>query len=181
MIYVDGSSFTYGADLTDPSTQSWPACLSNILSTEVVNSAMPGKGNEHMIFDTINFCVENQPSLVIIGFATASRKFFVRRETNFPIDIGFANSNSIYQGHKELQQFQNLLFKYWSNHLYDCWKFLQSILYLQAFLKQREIRYLMLNTSNQQSLIDLLTISAQSLPRSKIDCWTHLTKWTTRR
>lgn len=161
MIYVDGASFTYGDELDDPVSQAWPACLSNMLNTKVVNNAKVGKSNEHMIFDTINFCASERPKFVIVAFGPLSRKFFVRRENNFPIDITVSSSNSVYQGHKELQQFQNLLFKYWSNHLYDCWKFLQSIICLQAFLKQRNIRHLLLNTVSQQSLTDLLTVSTQ--------------------
>jgi hypothetical protein len=161
MIYVDGSSFTYGDELDEPASQAWPALLSNMLHTKVVNNAKVGKSNEHMIFDTINFCVNEQPEFVIVAFGPVSRKFFVRRENNFPIDIGVRSSNSLYQDHKELQQFQHLLFKYWSNHLYDCWKFLQSIVCLQSFLKQKGIQYLLLNTVSQQSLTDLLTISTQ--------------------
>jgi hypothetical protein len=161
MIYVDGASVTYGDELTDPVTQAWPAQLSNILDVKVINNAKVGKSNEHMIFDTINFCMAQTPELVIVAFGPVSRKFFVRRENNFPIDIAVSSSNSVYQQHKELQQFQNLLFKYWSNHLYDCWKFLQSVVCLESFFKQRGIQYLLLNTESQQSLTDLLTISIQ--------------------
>jgi hypothetical protein len=161
MIYVDGASATYGDELDDPGSQAWPAQLSTMLDVKVINQAAVGKSNEHMIFDTINFCTAHNPKMVIVAFGPLSRKFFVRRETNFPIDIAVSSSNSVYQQHKELQQFQNLLFKYWSNHLYDCWKFLQSVICLESFLKQRGIRYLLLNADNQQSLSDLLTISAQ--------------------
>ena len=161
MIYVDGASFTYGDELTDPVTQAWPAQLSGMLGVKVTNNAKVGKSNEHMIFDTVNFCTAQTPKLAIVAFGPVSRKFFVRRENNFPIDIAVSSSNSVYQQHKELQQFQNLLFKYWSNHLYDCWKFLQSIVCLESFLKQRGIQYLLLNTVSQQSLTDLLTISTQ--------------------
>ena len=161
MIYVDGASYTYGDELVDPASQAWPAQLSNMLGVEIINNATAGKSNEHMVFDTINFCVSQTPKLVIVAFGPISRKFFVRRENNFPIDIAVAGSNSIYQQCKELQQFQNLLFKYWSNYLYDCWKFLQSVVCLESFLKQRGIQYLLCNTVDQQSLTDLLTISAQ--------------------
>jgi hypothetical protein len=161
MIYVDGASFTYGDELTNPVTQAWPARLASILDTKVINNANVGKSNEHMIFDTINFCISQPPKLAIVAFGPVSRKFFVRRENNFPVDIAVYSSNSMYQQHKELQQFQNLLFKYWSNHLYDCWKFLQSIICLESFFKQQGIRYMLLNTVSQQSLTDLLTISTQ--------------------
>lgn len=162
MIYVDGASHTYGDELSDPSSQSWPACLSSMLNAQVINNAKVGKSNEHMIFDTINFCLSQPPKLAIVAFGPVSRKFFVRRENNFPIDIAVSSSNSVYQQHRELQQFQELLFKYWSNYLYDCWKFLQSIVCLESFFKQQGIQYLLLNTVSQQSLIDLLTISTQS-------------------
>lgn len=162
MIYVDGASYTYGDELVDPASQSWPACLSRMLKTKVVNHAKVGKSNEHMVFDTVNFCINDRPDLVIVAFGPVERKFFVRRENNFPIDISVSGSNSVYHQHKELEQFKNLLFKYWSNYLYDTWKFLQLIVTLESFLKQRQIPYLLMNTVDQQLVIDLLTISTQS-------------------
>ena len=163
MIYVDGASITYGDGLHDPQNEAWPACLSRQLDVTVINNSKVGKSNEHMIFDTINFCLDTKPKLAIVTFSPITRKFFVRRENNHHIDITPSSSNSVYQNHKELQQFQTLLFKYWSNHLNDCWKFLQSIICLQSFFKSYNIPYLLLNADDQSTLISLLTISSQSV------------------
>ena len=161
MIYVDGASNTYGDELLDPSTQAWPIVLGNRLATPVVNNAKKGKSNQHIIFDTINYCATNSPSRVIIAFAPVDRKFFTRRENNYPVDISIQGSNSLYDNATEFKEFQKLLFKYWSNYLFSTWEFLQGILLLQSFLECRKIPYLMVNSDDQANIQNLLTISTQ--------------------
>ena len=98
----------------------------------------------------------------IIAFVTISRKFFVRRENNYPVNFLInGSSNSIFDDTREFKEFHRLLFKYWSNYLFSAWEFLQSIVLLQSFLKSRNIPYLMVNSDNQSDLLTLLKIAAQ--------------------
>lgn len=160
MIYIDGGSNTSGDELDSPEIESWPAIFSKLSGKEVINGAVNGKSNDRIIFDTINECLkEHKPEMVIIAFAPIIRKFYVRRENNFPIDISVSASNSVYHSHKELKQFQSLLFKYWSNILYDSLKFLQSIVMLQSFLKQQNIPYFLINADDQSDITKLCSIS----------------------
>jgi UDP-glucose 6-dehydrogenase len=161
-MYVDGASHTYGDELLFPETQAWPILLGNKLNMQTVNNAKKGKSNQHIIFDTINYCTRESPDLVIVAFAPISRKFFVRRENNYPVDISITNSNSIFNDKHEFKEFHNLLFKYWSNHLYDAWMFLQQIVMLQSFLKSQSIPYLLINSDDQKDIKNLLSISKQN-------------------
>lgn len=161
MIYIDSGSNTYGDELHDRVNQAWPFLLQKQLNVSVVNNALQGKSNQHILFDLVNFCVVNQPKVVVIGWVNVSRKMFVRRENNYIVDITAFSSNSVYKNSKELKQFQSLLYKYWSNYLYDLWQFLQTVLIAQSFLKAHNIPYLMFNDSNQEAIAHLLTISSQ--------------------
>lgn len=45
-LVTNGCSWTYGQDLYNPLTQSWPARLADLLGLPVVNLAVPGSGND---------------------------------------------------------------------------------------------------------------------------------------
>ena len=161
MIYIDGASNTYGDELTSPKTQAWPILLGDKLNVPVLNNAAKGKSNQHIVFDTINYCTMHRPSRVILAFGPITRKFFVRRENNFPVDFSITGSNSIFNDTSEFKEFHRLLFKYWSNYLFSAWEFLQSVVLLQSFLESRTIPYLMINSDDQSDILTLLTISSQ--------------------
>lgn len=161
MIYVDGGSNTYGDELEDRLTQAWPAQLSKMLNKEVLNNSIRGKSYQHMIFDTINFCIQSKPEMVIIAFGPIGRKLFVRRENNFYVDMSVTGSNSIYYGFSEEKKFRELLFKYWSNTLHDSWVFMQQVCMLQDFLNARNVKYLLINDNNNEHITKLVEISSQ--------------------
>jgi len=50
-----GCSYTYGKDLADPATQSWPAVLSKLLDLECDNQAVLGAGNLEILWNIINY------------------------------------------------------------------------------------------------------------------------------
>jgi hypothetical protein len=162
MIYIDGGSNTYGEELPDRLTQAWPFLLQTHVGLPVVNQALQGKSNQHIMFDLVNFCSIHRPKLVVLGWVNVSRKMFVRRENNYVVDLTASSSNSTYKNSKELTQFQNLLYRYWSNYLYDMWQFLQTVVVAQSFLKSHNIPYLMFNDVPQHDVLRLLTISSQS-------------------
>lgn len=160
MIYIDGGSNTYGDELSDRIKQAWPFLLEEKLKMPVNNVAIKGKSNQHIVFDLVNYCSHSRPELVIIGWVNLSRKMFVRRETNFLVDITATYSNSVFHSAKEMKQFQHLLFKYWSNYLHDMWNFLHQIVLVQKFLGSLSIPYLMFNDVDQNDILDLLNISS---------------------
>lgn len=163
MIYIDGGSNTYGDELSDRLTQAWPFLLQKHVDLPVSNNALQGKSNQHIMFDLVNTCSIHRPKLVVLCWVNVSRKMFVRRENNFVVDLTASSSNSIYKNSKELEQFQNLLYRCWSNYLYDMWQFLQTVVLAQSFLKSHKIPYLMCNDVPQHHILQLLSISSQSV------------------
>lgn len=169
MLYVDGGSNTYGDEITDREKNAWPYLLGDYLDCDVINQATKGKSNQHIVFDLLNICSQCKPDLVIIGWVNVSRKMFVRRENNFLIDISPSGQNSVYADSAEFNKFQHLLYKYWSNYLYDAWQFLHHVILTQKFLDSQNIPYLMFNDSSQSDILDLLTISSkQSTIKDKL-------------
>ena len=161
MLYIDGGSNTYGDELENREKNAWPFLLAHKLNLPVINQALKGKSNQHMVFDLVNFCSKQKPDFVVIGWVNIHRKMFVRRENNFLIDISPSGQNSVYQTHEEFKNFQTLLYKYWSNYLYDAWQFLHHVVLVQKFLESQNIAYLMFNDSDQSDLLKLLTISSE--------------------
>jgi hypothetical protein len=161
LIYVEGASATFGDELDNPQQQSWPSILKDLVNCDVINNASKGKSNQHMIFDTVNFCSQNKPDLVIITFGPLNRYFFVRRDNNYCVDMSINGSNSIYDQESDTKTFKNLFFKYWTNYLYTIWAFLQGIVSLQAFLQSQNIKYIFLNSDDMSDIQQLLTISTQ--------------------
>lgn len=167
MIYIDSGSNTYGDELTDRENQAWPFLLDKSIGVPVINSAIKGKSNQHIIFDLINFCSSNNPSLVIIGWVNVNRKLVFRRENNFPVDFSINGNNSIYNKDKTFEEFKNLHFKYWSNDLNDNWVFLQSVILTQNFLKSLNIPYLMFNDNDKSDILKLTTINQENIQTKK--------------
>jgi hypothetical protein len=161
LIFVDGASNTFGDELENPQHQAWPNILKDLTNCDVINNATKGKSNQHMIFDTVNFCSQNKPDLVIIAFGPLDRHFFVRRDNNYCVDMTINGSNSIYDHESDTKKFKKLFFKYWTNYLYTIWTFLQGIMTLQFFLQSRNIKYIFLNSDNMSDVRQLLTISKQ--------------------
>lgn len=161
MIYIDGGSNTYGDEIEQRESNAWPFLLGNKLGIPVINQAVKGKSNQHIVFDLLNFCAIQKPTAVVIGWVSPSRRMFVRRENNFLIDISPSGQNSIYHEHAEFKKFQNLLYKYWSNFLYDSWNFLHQVILVQRFLQSQNIDYLMFNDGDPSHMLKLLTISQE--------------------
>lgn len=159
MLYVDGASNVYGDDLQDRSL-AWPFLLGRELDLLVNNVAIRGKSNQHILFDLINHCVVNKPTFVIIGWQAVGRKMLVRRENNYIVDMSIISGNSVYNDCHEFKKYQQLMYKHWSNFLYDAWNFLQIVICAQNFLKSRNIPYLMFNDVDQKDVLSLLTISS---------------------
>jgi len=161
MIYIDGGSNTYGDEIEQRETNAWPFILGNKLGIPVVNQAIKGKSNQHIVFDVLNFCAGHRPTAVVIGWVNLSRRMFVRGENNFLIDISPSGQNSIYQDQVEFKKFQTLLYKYWSNFLYDAWHFLHQVILVQRFLQSQHIPYFMFNDADSSNISKLLTISQE--------------------
>ena len=52
-LYFNGCSHTWGDDLADPATQSWPAVLSQQLGCNFVNDSQSGGTNDRIKYRTV--------------------------------------------------------------------------------------------------------------------------------
>ncbi len=67
-----GCSFTYGSELTDPSSQSWPNRLGVLINKKVVNKAVPGNSNLEILHNILSFKFFKD-DVVVIGWTYCDR------------------------------------------------------------------------------------------------------------
>ena len=72
LLYTNGDSFTYGSEL-ESQTRAWPVLLAKKMGYELVNDAQPGASNDYIVRRTVEFCSQQKPDLVIIGWTTPDR------------------------------------------------------------------------------------------------------------
>jgi len=145
-ILVCGSSYTSGDGLEDKSL-SWPNIFQNLCGESVVNKATDGGSVDYVYYTTIKEVSCHNYSGVVITWPPLGRKLLVRRENNFLINGNPTFTNTLYGNTKEFRNYLTLLYKYWSNELYDVKFTLQKILLLQNFLKNKKCKYVFINTN----------------------------------
>lgn len=144
-----GDSFTYGDELQNLH-DAWPYKLGDKLNASMVNLAQPAASNDAIIRRTIEYLVKTSDvDLVIIGWSSVGR-------SEFADEVGYYNVWPGYQGNlfvrdganwrKELVEYINRYHNPATLHR----KFVQQVLMLQAFLEVRNIKYLMMNTGQNE-------------------------------
>jgi hypothetical protein len=136
MIYCVGDSFTYGDELTDPSTSAWPVVLGKLLNKSVTNLGKNGTGNTRIVKRTIDLAFRDDAELIILSWVGPYRVEFFNKK---PYDIwpgrqGAAASEIT----KALTVTQDDQFDLW---LYRKW--LRDIILTQNLLQNRNKKYLM--------------------------------------
>ena len=142
-IYTVGCSFTHGDELVNPSSSAWPTLLGNMMSAEVNNDAISGGTNYRNVYRTIKSTVEKY-DLYIVAWTHASRYTFYKSENNFEINFNPQLINNIYGNSSFFKDWGKTLYYHWHNELYAFKSWLQQIILLQSFLKDKN--YIMLNT-----------------------------------
>jgi hypothetical protein len=150
MLLSFGCSHTYGDDLEDKS-DAWPYQLGKLAGVDVVNMAMSGNSNEHMLNQMMHSCLDNS-DLIVIAWTYKSRRTFYRTDTNHHVNFNIHLRHEMYGNRPEFKDFGKLLYGYWMNDLQTLKDWLHQILWAQAWLKSTNKRYIMLNaTSNDLS------------------------------
>lgn len=143
-ILTVGDSFTYGEELDDIE-EAYPYKLAKILKSEVVNLAKPGSGNTSMIRNVIQYITEKNPiDLVIIGWTSPGRMEFSDANGTFDIWPGYSGRK-----YANFEPWRIDLLEYINKHhdpAYIYQRYLLDIIMFQSFLKQHDIKYLMLTT-----------------------------------
>lgn len=142
-IYSVGCSFTFGDELQDPQLSAWPYLLAKKLNASITNDAVSGGTNQRTVYRTIKNSV-NDYDLFIIAWTTYTRFTFYKSDNNFEINFNPQLINKIYQDEKYFKDWGSILYKIYFNELFAFKLWLQQIINLQMFLKNKP--YLMINT-----------------------------------
>ena len=138
-----GDSFTYGEELADR-TNAWPQVLANKINYELVNLGQPSASNDKILRKTLDYLTFNTVELVVIGWSNIGR-------SEHADEFGYYDVWPGYQGNLFRQDGSN-----WRSDLVDYVsryhsaeaihrKYIQQVILLQSYFKQRGIRYVMLN------------------------------------
>jgi len=149
MLYTIGDSFTYGAELANPSADAWPSLLANKLGMSLFNEGKPGVGNEYIIKRTILAVSKHRPDLVVIGWTSCSRREFADEKGVFDIwpTHNRRRFNNAKLGHR--LPLIDYITRY-NNDLHEYRGWLRQLVLLQSFLQVNNQKYLMLSTHDNQ-------------------------------
>jgi hypothetical protein len=138
-----GDSFTYGQELKDPKTSSWPQLVANYLDVPLINKAILGNSNdfiqEQLLGETYDI-----HDLVIICFTSITR-IYVEDYKGTYTTIGEIKSDI-----PARNEFTKLL----HSHAVDRWfyrRWLVQMIYMQEFLKSRGTRFLFANAFSNET------------------------------
>ena len=160
LLYTLGDSFTFGEELPDPSTQSWPALLANRLGYDLINKGRPGRGNSYMIKTAIKDVPVLKPDLVIVAWTSCGRMEFADEYSVYDISPGWQRKyEKPYPHRRDLEKYITS----YNNEAHQYRGWLRSVILLQDFFKLRNINYRFVNTFDNQQL------SHQYLNYSKVD------------
>ena len=125
MLHAFGCSFTYGTSCINPSTDSWPVLLGQMLNTDCKNYGISGASNDY-IFKTLSENLDSFSSkdIIIIMMTKPSRRYF-------------RNNNVLPNSNNELSR---IYYKYINDQKGDCINFLQNLNAFHYILK--DYRYL---------------------------------------
>jgi hypothetical protein len=151
-----GCSFTWGMELDNPQTQSWPFKLADQLSATVENHGQCAAGNRAIARKLMIHLLDHTPDAVVIMWTYPARYEFVIDNNNFVsthCDSAISLSNQGVPSYFE--KFREYFFKYVagtnSAELYDTFN---AIHQSQLLLEQRNIPYVFC-TVNQINIPDL--------------------------
>ena len=146
-IFTVGDSFTYGEELDNREKDCWSQLLANKPGAQyLINLAKPGSGNRRMVRNVIEHVLGGAPvDLVIIGWSSPGRMEFADASGIYDLWPGYGGAlfrNDDQEWRLELLDYINK--HHDPSYLYT--QYLIDIVMLQSFLKERNIKYLMLST-----------------------------------
>jgi hypothetical protein len=138
-----GCSFTWGLELNNPSAESWPGQLSQILKATVDNQGQCGASNRSIARKLMVDLLDYKPDAVVIMWTYPGRYEFILDNNNFVsthCDSTISLSEQTVPNYFE--QFREYFFKYVagtnSSELYDTFN---AIHQSQMLLEQQNIPY----------------------------------------
>ena len=150
-IYANGCSLTYGDELEDPTSQSWPVLIAKKIGAELKNDAVSGGTNQRIMYRAIQAI--NDYDFFIFAWTNYARfteynpvdNFEINFTPQLNIDVSLHLSNDLKENYKKYHDDGKMYYRHWFNELYQFKQWLQQIILLQSFLKQHNKRYIMMN------------------------------------
>lgn len=142
-LYFNGCSHTWGDDLQNPLTQSWPAVLSQRLGCDFVNDSQSGGTNDRIIYRTIKNLDEFDK--FYLAWTYTSRFTRYRSDNNHDVNFNLQITHSLYGKDQDFKNYAKLHYQTWHNELYSFKLWLQNIILLQSLFKIKNKKYLMIN------------------------------------
>jgi hypothetical protein len=143
-LFFIGCSHTYGDDLSDPTTQAWPALIANSKNKSFVNLAVSGGTNDRNVYHTVKN--SNLHDHYYIAWTYVERFTRYRSENNFEINFNPQLTNSLYKNDAGFIDYGKLHYAYWHNELYAFKNWLQQIILVQRYLESKNKSYTMINS-----------------------------------
>lgn len=143
-ILAVGDSFTYGDELSNRDF-AWPSVLGAALNATVINKGQSGGSNDCIVRTCVDYISSNDVDLVIIGWTSPGRSEFADVHGYYDVWPGYAGKVVVTSD----RLWRNDLVKYITKyHRSDAYfeKFLVQVLLLQGYLTSKGIKYVMLNT-----------------------------------
>lgn len=152
-LYFNGCSHTWGDDLEDPLSQSWPAIVSQRLGCDFLNDSVSGGSNDRIMYQTIKHADQFDKFYIAWTYTTRFTRY--RSDNNFEINFNPQIKHSFYQTDSSFVEYARLHYKYWHNEMYSFKIWLQNIILLQRYFDSIKKPYVMINADN--NLIDRWT------------------------
>jgi hypothetical protein len=129
-----GDSYTYGDELINPAVSAWPVLVADKFSCKLLNLAKPGFSNDAILEQILDQDL-NSNDIVVVCFSHYTRLYFEDK-------LGwFTTITEIEQDQIFREDLSKLLIATVSDEwLFKRW--LKQIIYLQEYLKSKDIKFL---------------------------------------
>ena len=153
-LIAHGCSFTYGEELQDPSTGSWPALVADQLGVELVNLGQPAYSNDAIVQDIVATKINqiDYSDMVIICWTTYLRMQYQDQAGWFTIWPGREYKKNILQWNK-YDDLREGLTKHTAVLNNDDWlysRWLTQIILMQSYLESKHVKYLFFSAFDNQ-------------------------------
>jgi hypothetical protein len=145
-LFFIGCSFTAGDDLDHPESQAWPALVSKSKNLTFENHAISGGTNERSVYHTIKNSDRFDHYYIAWTFITRFTRY--RKDNNFEINFNHQLCNGLYEKNLEFSAYGKIHYQYWYNELFAFKTWLQQIILLQCFFKEKNLSYTMINSAD---------------------------------
>ena len=143
-LFFIGCSHTFGDDLDDPATQSWPALVAKELNCEFTNASISGGTNERTLYHTVKNLFGYDKFYIAWTYIQRFTRY--RPDNNFEINFNPALSHHLYGQDPAYVDYGRMHYTHWYNELFAFKLWTQQIILLQSFLEKNHKPYVMVNS-----------------------------------